>query len=139
MTPQFSQMLSQILYNQPDLRLSVLKSLRILIESQVSLSSEMDRVTSPWGASALTPEEASANIAFLKAQSDSWFAVLFNVFGSAGRDGQGVVGDVIVAWASITDSNVCSISIITPSHNTNIPYRRCEIQRRKLSTFSRTI
>lgn len=106
-------MLSQILYNQPDLRLSVLKSLRILIESQVSLSSNTDnRVTAPWNAFALTPEEASANLEFLKSQSDSWFAVLFNVFGSVGREGQGVVGDTIVAWASIADANVRLMHII---------------------------
>ena len=54
----------------------------------------------------LSPEEAAENVAFLKTQVESWLAVLFNVFSSAGKDGQGMVGDVISAWLSIADDKV---------------------------------
>ena len=51
-------------------------------------------------------EAAKANMSFLRTQVESWLAVLFNVFSSVGRDSQGMVGDVISAWASIADEQV---------------------------------
>lgn len=54
----------------------------------------------------LTPQKAAANVAFLRTQVESWLAVLFNVFGSIGRDSRGMVGDVITAWASIGEEQV---------------------------------
>ena len=53
--------------------------------------------------SSITHEEAIQNIAFLKAQAESWFAVFFNVFGSVERESRGLVGDVISVWANIAD------------------------------------
>jgi ribosomal RNA-processing protein 12 len=53
--------------------------------------------------SAITPEQASQNLTFLKTQAESWFAVFFNVFGSVDRDNRGMVGDVISVWAGLAD------------------------------------
>ncbi|KAI6121709.1 armadillo-type protein [Pisolithus sp. B1] len=105
LTPGFSQILSQILYNQPDLRLLVLRGLKVLVESNLVVSE--DHVNEPSKYSALTGpitrEEAAENIAFLKSQVESWFAVLFNVFSSVASDTRGVVGDVISVWANIAE------------------------------------
>ncbi|CAL1707164.1 unnamed protein product [Somion occarium] len=107
LTPQFSQLLSQLLYSQPNLRPAVLKALRLMVESNVAIASgDGERLAKlPEGARAdpISQEAASANVAFLRTQCESWLAVLFNVFTSVGRDGQGMVGDVIRAWASIAD------------------------------------
>jgi len=54
----------------------------------------------------LTQQEAKDNIAFLKTQVESWLAVFFNVYGSVGRDSRGLIGEVIVAWASIAAPQV---------------------------------
>jgi len=51
----------------------------------------------------ITPEQASQNLAFLKTQVESWFAVFFNVFGSVDRDNRGMVGDVISVWAGLAE------------------------------------
>ncbi|KAF5380415.1 hypothetical protein D9615_004614 [Tricholomella constricta] len=99
LTPAFSQLLSQLLYGQPELRPAVLKGLKVMVESNVALASPKDGETpSP---DAISPSEASDNVAVLRTQAESWLAVFFNVFGSVGRDSRGMVGDVISAWASI--------------------------------------
>ncbi|KAL4078409.1 armadillo-type protein [Scleroderma yunnanense] len=102
LTPAFSQLLSQLLYNHPDHRLSVLRGLKVLVESNLavasSMDSEVDHLTVKGSA---TPEEAAQNVAFLKTQVESWFAVFFNVFSSVDSDGRGAVGDVIGVWANL--------------------------------------
>lgn len=110
MNPAFAQLLSQLLYSQTELRPAILKALKVIIESN-------QPPTPPLDADGLrkqliddvTPEEKAANIVFLKAQVESWLAVLFNVFGSVSRDSRGMVADVISAWASIADEPVTSI------------------------------
>jgi ribosomal RNA-processing protein 12 len=92
--------LSQLLYNQPELRPPVLKALKTLVESNAkeSQSGLKDQ---------LPKEEVEKNRKFLQTQAESWFAVLFNVFGSVGRENQGMVGDVISSWASVAGREVC--------------------------------
>ncbi|EJF65237.1 ribosomal RNA-processing protein 12 [Dichomitus squalens LYAD-421 SS1] len=108
LTAQFSQLLSQLLYGQPALRPAVLRALKVMVDSNVALASEdPDRIaklpesvrTDP-----ITAAEAQANIDFLRSQAESWLAVLFNVFGSVGRDNQHMVGDVISSWIAIADA-----------------------------------
>ncbi|KAI6040319.1 armadillo-type protein [Pisolithus marmoratus] len=105
LTPGFSQILSQILYNQPELRLPVLKGLKVLVESNLAVVSEdhSDTKESSKYSTPITREEAAENVAFLKSQVESWFAVLFNVFSSVASDTRGVVGDVISVWANIAE------------------------------------
>ncbi|KAH9485194.1 Ribosomal RNA-processing protein 12 [Psilocybe cubensis] len=96
----FSQLLSQLLYGQPDLRVSILKALKIMIDSNLVLTeaTEEEMVSST---ALITQQEAKDNIEFLRTQVESWLAVLFNVYGSVGRDSRGLIGEVIVSWASI--------------------------------------
>ncbi|KAH9931181.1 ribosomal RNA-processing protein 12 [Epithele typhae] len=105
---QFAQLLSQLLYGQPELRPAVLRALKILVESNVALASEdpdkIARLPQSVRADHISTEQAQENVAFLRAQCDSWLAVLFNVFGSVGRDNQRMVGDVVGAWISIADA-----------------------------------
>lgn len=104
--PTFAQLLSQILYNQPQLRPAVLKALKTVVESNVALTSDTQPV---WATSdTISKLEASQNIEHLRGQAESWFAVLFNLFGSVGQEGKGVVGDVISAWAGIAGDTVRS-------------------------------
>ncbi|RPD59760.1 NUC173-domain-containing protein [Lentinus tigrinus ALCF2SS1-6] len=105
---QFSQLLSQLLYNQPELRPAVLRALKVMVDSNVALASEdpekIAKLPETIRADPISAEEAQANVAFLRTQAESWLAVLFNVFGSVGRDNQGMVGDVISAWIAIADA-----------------------------------
>ncbi|GLB37646.1 putative NUC173-domain-containing protein [Lyophyllum shimeji] len=99
LTPSFAQLLSQLLYGQPELRPAVLKALKTMVESNVNLATPKEgEVPNP---DAITPSQAADNLDVLRAQAESWLAVLFNVFGSVGRDSLGMVGDVISVWASI--------------------------------------
>jgi ribosomal RNA-processing protein 12 len=85
-----------------------LKALKTVVESNVALMSD----TRPgWATSdTISAAEACQNIDHLKGQAESWFAVLFNVFGSVGQESKGVVGDVISAWAGIAGDSVRSVS-----------------------------
>ncbi|KAL0956351.1 hypothetical protein HGRIS_002501 [Hohenbuehelia grisea] len=105
LTPAFAQLLSQLLYSQTELRPSILKSLKIIVDSNVALTSPSPDAGSKAANATISPEVAAANVAFLRTQAESWLAVFFNVFGSVGRDGRGMVGDVISAWAAIAGDN----------------------------------
>ncbi|KAJ3505143.1 hypothetical protein NLJ89_g7567 [Agrocybe chaxingu] len=100
LTPEFAQLLSQLLYGQTELRPSLLKALKSLVDSNLAASKASDEevARSP---SARTQQEAQENLNFLRTQMESWLAVFFNVYGSVGRDSRGMVGDVITAWISI--------------------------------------
>lgn len=116
LTQPFSQLLSELLYNQPDLRTPVLRALRVMVESNVAFASgdseRLAKLPEAARADPISQEAAAENVAFLKTQCESWLAVLFNVFTSAGRNGQGIVGDVISAWASISDEKVSNLFLI---------------------------
>ncbi|KAJ8077206.1 pre-rRNA processing protein [Marasmius tenuissimus] len=101
-TQQFSQLLSQVLYSQPDLRPAILKGLKTIIESNVAVAAGREDVTNP---SFMTTEQGNRNVEFLRTQAENWLAVLFNVFSSVNRDSRGAMGEVITAWASIADEN----------------------------------
>ncbi|KAG1904253.1 armadillo-type protein [Suillus fuscotomentosus] len=105
LTPAFSQILSQLLYSQPDLRPPVLRGLKALIESNKTIAAQVDTDMGESSGSdnVITPEQASENLTFLKTQVESWFAVFFNVFGSVDRDNRGMVGDVIGVWAGLAE------------------------------------
>lgn len=55
----------------------------------------------------ISQQEAKDNVAFLRTQVESWLAVLFNVYGSVGRDSRGLIGEAIVSWVSIAGPQVC--------------------------------
>ncbi|KAG2015784.1 hypothetical protein CC2G_009019 [Coprinopsis cinerea AmutBmut pab1-1] len=95
----FSQLLSQLLYGQPELRPAILKALRTLVDSNTAMAAGNFEKTPT---AVITAEDAQRNVKFLQTQAESWLAVLFNVFGSVDRDSRGMVGDTVTAWASIT-------------------------------------
>lgn len=76
----------------------------------------MDSNVNPSLTDAISPEAAEMNVAFLRTQAESWLAVFFNVFGSVGRDGRGMVGDVISAWAAIAGEEVVYFARVCFSH-----------------------
>ena len=100
-------MLSQLLYNQPELRPPVLKALKVIVESNTKEASEDEEMED-----ILTKEEIQQNKLYLQTQAESWFGVLFNLFTAVGRDGQGAVGDVISAWASVSSEKVCHCRLL---------------------------
>jgi ribosomal RNA-processing protein 12 len=82
-----------------------------MVDSNVSLASPNEAVTVQ--PEFISSEEAAQNVAFLRSHAESWLAVFFNVFGSVGRDGRAMVGDVISAWAAIAGEQVCNYNLIS--------------------------
>lgn len=95
-------MLSQLLYNQPELRAPVLKALKIAVTSNTKNPERQD----PPDDFEVPEEELSKNLTYLRSQAESWLAVLFNVFSSVGRDVQGSVGEVISTWTAMCEPKV---------------------------------
>ncbi|KZT72213.1 NUC173-domain-containing protein [Daedalea quercina L-15889] len=102
LTPEFAQLLSQLLYNQTELRPAVLRALKTLVESNLAIASgDLDKLPDAVRADVISRDEAEDNVKILQGQAESWLAVLFNVFSSVGRDSQGMVGDAISVWAGL--------------------------------------
>ncbi|KAF7321737.1 rRNA processing protein [Mycena kentingensis (nom. inval.)] len=96
----FSSLLSGLLYGQAELRPAVLKALKTIVDSNIAIASGATD-PAPTNPNDLTRAQAEESVAYLRTQAESWLAVLFNVFGSVGRDNRGVIGDVISAWAGV--------------------------------------
>ena len=101
--PPFSQLLSQLLYGQPELRPAILKALKVMVDANLTVSTAIAEDITPEG---LTQQEAHENIEFLRTQTESWLAVLFNVYGSVARDFRGMIGEVISSWVAIAGEQV---------------------------------
>lgn len=90
----------------------ILKGLKLLVESNLAITSGDDVMESDGEKTIpkrlITQQEAAENVAFLKSQVESWFAVFFNVFSSVEGDSRGIVGDVIRTWASLADGGEIS-------------------------------
>ena len=110
LTPAFSQLLSNLLYTQSELRPSVLKAFKVMIESNIALASPAKEKNELLNATPnISPEEAAANIENLRTQAESWLAVFFNVFSSVKPGSRGMVAEVIKAWASIMNPQVSGV------------------------------
>ena len=106
LTTTFSQLLSQLIYSQEGLRPAILKALKTMVDSNVSLASEDNERRNLSRVEHISRTAAQENVSFLKTQADSWLAVLFNVFGTVDREDRGKIGDVIRVWASIAKTEV---------------------------------
>ncbi|KAH9935629.1 NUC173-domain-containing protein [Fomitopsis serialis] len=102
LTPEFAQLLSQLLYTQAELRPAILRALKTLVESNLAIASgDLAKLPESVRADTISRDEAEKNVKSLRGQAESWLGVLFNVFSSVGRDSQGMVGDVVSVWAGI--------------------------------------
>ncbi|KAI0320923.1 ribosomal RNA-processing protein 12 [Amylostereum chailletii] len=112
LTPAFSQLISQLLYNQLELRPPVLRALKILVDSNTVLASgdkaQIKKFPALTRVDVISVDLAARNVEFLRAQAESWLAVLFNVFGSVNREARGMVGDVISVWAAVAGEQAIS-------------------------------
>ena len=109
-------MLSQILYTQVELRSFVLRALSVLVDSNVAIASQdpslLEKLPSAVRIDSISQDQAAKNVEFLRNQAESWLAVLFNVFGSVGREARGMVGEVITTWLGIAGETVRSAPIL---------------------------
>lgn len=80
-----------------------------MVDSNLSLASEGRENEKLSRVEHISRAAAQENVTFLKTQADSWLAVLFNVFGAVSREDRGKIGDVVGAWASIAEPEVCSV------------------------------
>lgn len=102
--PAFAHLLSQLLYGQPELRPAILKALKIMVDANLTVLTAITKDITP--SEGLTHQEAHENLEFLRTQTESWLAVLFNVYGSVARDFRGMIGEVISSWVTIAGEQV---------------------------------
>ncbi|SPO28862.1 related to RRP12 - Protein required for normal pre-rRNA processing [Ustilago trichophora] len=98
---QFAELLTNVLYTQPNLRPSICRGLQALVyrnEALVSSGAPSDSLKHAFG---LDQADGKANIAHLSAIAPNLLAVLFNVFSQSPGEGRGFVYDTIAAYLRV--------------------------------------
>ncbi|KZT59521.1 NUC173-domain-containing protein [Calocera cornea HHB12733] len=106
LTPEFAQVLTQVLYQQPSMRSSVLRGLQRLVERNTSLAASAGPPEELKTSFGMDQADARANVDFLRGMAGNLLSVFFNVFGSAERDARGLVGEVISTYFKIADIKI---------------------------------
>ncbi|SAM83919.1 related to RRP12-Protein required for normal pre-rRNA Processing [Ustilago bromivora] len=100
-TRQFAELLTNVLYTQPNLRPSICRGLQALVyrnEALVSSGAPADSLKHAFG---LDQADGKANIAHLSAIAPNLLAVLFNIFSQSPGEGRGFVYDTIAAYLRV--------------------------------------
>lgn len=84
-----------------------------MVDSNIALSSSKDVDAVSSNPNAITASEARSNIEYLQTQAGSWLAVFFNIFGTVGTEGRGMIADVIKCWAGIAGEQVRLLLLLT--------------------------
>ncbi|KEY69686.1 hypothetical protein S7711_03172 [Stachybotrys chartarum IBT 7711] len=99
---EFAVMLSNLLYQQVDLRLDVCRALKALVESNQAIANAGDEEGAIFLQSRVTREAARANLNHLGTFSGNILAVLFNVYTQTLPQTRGPILQTINAFLSIT-------------------------------------
>lgn len=100
-TDSFAQQLSQLLYSNPELRVTICHALRLLVESNVAYASgalSEDKLLSQQ----FDIKIAESNVEYLSSKASNILAVLFNVFSQTSPDSRNFVLETIDAYLSIS-------------------------------------
>ncbi|CUA76354.1 Ribosomal RNA-processing protein 12 [Saccharomyces cerevisiae S288c] [Rhizoctonia solani] len=93
----FLQLLTNLLYSQPTLRVSILHGVRALVASNRSIPA--DEIHYNYAERSCAEE----NLKFLAGLAGNMLSVLFNVFSSVESNDRGLVGEVISLWLGLAD------------------------------------
>lgn len=100
-TDELAQQLASLLYSNPELRVNICHSLRLLVESNVTFASGAlsdDRFL----LQQFKIETAQSNVEYLSSKASNILAVLFNVFSQTSPDSRGFVLETIDAYLGIS-------------------------------------
>ncbi|CAE6439667.1 unnamed protein product [Rhizoctonia solani] len=98
----FLQLLTNLLYSQPTLRVSILHGVRSLVASNRSIPADEIHY------SYAERSRAEENLKFLASLAGNMLSVLFNVFSSVESNDRGLVGEVISLWLGLADAKELS-------------------------------
>ncbi|QRW23973.1 ribosomal RNA-processing protein 12 [Rhizoctonia solani] len=98
----FLQLLINLLYSQPTLRVSILHGIRALVASNRSIPA--DEIHYSYAERSCAEE----NLKFLAGLAGNMLSVLFNVFSSVESNDRGLVGEVISLWLGLADAKELS-------------------------------
>ncbi|KAF2762289.1 NUC173-domain-containing protein [Pseudovirgaria hyperparasitica] len=99
----FAEMISNLLYQQTDLRADLCRALKNLVETNQAIIAESD--TDLIALSRVSKTDAKRNLDYLATFSNNILAVLFNVYSQTLQQYRGVVLQCINAYLSITPTN----------------------------------
>ncbi|KAK4455012.1 ribosomal RNA-processing protein 12 [Podospora aff. communis PSN243] len=97
---EFAEMLTNLLYEQVDLRLDICRALRTVVESNQAIASASDEEDMVF-LSRVTKEAAQKNLEYLGTFAANFLAVLFNIYTSTLPQKRGPVLQTINAFLSI--------------------------------------
>jgi ribosomal RNA-processing protein 12 len=107
LTRTFAELLANVLYAQPNLRPVILRALQVLVEKNKTLAASTGPADSLRASFGLDAAAGKANIVLLAGYAPNLLAVMFNVFGKAGREGGGFVLECIATYLGILSAKVC--------------------------------
>ncbi|KAG8705738.1 hypothetical protein FRC08_001489 [Ceratobasidium sp. 394] len=100
----FLQLLTNLLYSQPTLRVSILQGIRALIASNRAIPADELHY------SYVERARAEENLKFLAGLAGNMLSVLFNVFSNVESTDRGLVGEVIGMWLGVADAKELSVT-----------------------------
>ncbi|QRV82799.1 ribosomal RNA-processing protein 12 [Ceratobasidium sp. AG-Ba] len=100
----FLQLLTNLLYSQPTLRVSILHGVRALIASNRAIPADEIHY------SYTERTRAEENLKFLAGLAGNMLSVLFNVFSNVESTDRGLVGEVIGMWLGVADAKELSVT-----------------------------
>lgn len=101
-TNEFAALITQVLYTQPSLRPTLLRSLQTLVETSLTLSRSAAPPAELLASFGVDQTNGKANLAFLGGMTSNLLAVLFNVFSQVAREQRGMVGEVITSYLAVS-------------------------------------
>ncbi|KAG8771972.1 hypothetical protein FRC12_003310 [Ceratobasidium sp. 428] len=100
----FLKLLTNLLYSQPTLRVSILHGIRALIVSNRAIPADEIHY------SYAERSRAEENLKFLAGLAGNMLSVLFNVFSNVESTDRGLVGEVIGMWLGVADAKELSVT-----------------------------
>ena len=105
----FAELLSNLLYQQTELRVDICKALQLLVETNKDLMNSGSSEASPFVLARISKADAKRNIDYLASLAENLLAVLFNVYSQTLPQFRGYILQCINAYLSITGERVCVI------------------------------
>lgn len=98
---QFAELLSQLLYNQHNLRPIIFRSLQTLVEKNAALATSSTPAEVSLAAFGIDQQKAKANMKLLGTAAPTLLSVMFNVYSKANRETSGYMLDSISAYFGV--------------------------------------
>ena len=105
----FAELLSNLLYQQTDLRVNICKALQLLVETSKDIMNLESSEENVFVLARISKADAKKNIEYLASLAENLLAVLFNVYSQTLPQFRGYILQCVNAYLSIMGEKVCEL------------------------------